>query len=258
MEGLPCLSVHQQQRAALSQSAQVGVSWADLNSRLLRATGSRSWRGRVLGPARITDSEEPLPAQLWGYVASSLPCSAPPLGPGGAAVGKQAQRAAPHCRGRRPPPPATQLSVPSNWACGRLSLGQSQEEMWVGGSQRSQGLRGQGSGSESTEAALLWPGSAAWACRQNLLPQARKGTLAQGGEYAPRMTTQYHGFFCPGQCPEARTQGPPVGSSGQPGERQCLGPPTSAVTFPHSPRGLVTPSTSPLGPGLGRGGHRPH
>lgn len=73
----------------------------------------------------------------------------------------------------------------------------------VGNLRRSQGHTGQGSESESHRSSSFPTGSAAWACGQNLLSQARTGRLARGvgvtptspqGRLAPRMTMQHCGF----------------------------------------------------------------
>lgn len=56
---------------------------ADLNSRLLKVTGSCGWRGRVPDPVRVPNSEAPLPVQLWGPGREQSALLSPTSGPEG-------------------------------------------------------------------------------------------------------------------------------------------------------------------------------
>lgn len=176
MEGLRA-SVSTSSRMLPCRQGLVGVSWAHLNSRLLRVTGVVSLEGPSPGSARVTSSEAPLPVQVWIWVRSSLPRSAHP--------------GAQHC-GRH----HRHQCLPTERAERRRCAGRLREVP-----------RAQAAGKWKRKSQKQHFSGHAWprAYRQNLLPQAGRGAW-QGvgdsqttlGRLAPRVTMQYCGF-CPGQ-----------------------------------------------------------
>lgn len=159
------------------------------------------------GPSSWALHESPTLSSLsqlsCGHVRSSPPSSAPPLEPreqlggneptgckpnGGPALQRETTTTTCHAGGPQCLPTATV-------ARGREDVGE-----WLKEVSRARGREVE---VKVTEAAV------SWAHRQNLLPQARKGSLAWGegfshttqGRLAPRVTMRYCGFFCPGQGP---------------------------------------------------------
>lgn len=118
--------------------------------------------------------------------------------------------AQPHLQGRRSTWGPAVRETPSPHSPQRLLAERLSAGDMLGDSGRSRGSRRQGSGSESHRSSTSLSTLGPWACRQNLLPQARRGTW-QGvggvrpppGRLAPRVTMQYCGFY-PGQGPKSQ------------------------------------------------------
>lgn len=130
--------------------------------------------------------------------------------------GKQAQRGAPHYRGGRPPPPALQLSAPSDWACGHpLSPGQGKRRCgWVA----DRGPKGAGGRELEVKAQkqhlsgqARQPGPADRACSHRPGRGAWFGGVGGEASTSPERPRSTLGSSAQGGGREARTQGPPWG-----------------------------------------------